>query len=89
MFHEGGPTTLINICPQDAAILIDDIEVYQVKQYVGTPAGHKHRFYTGKTFNLSWDAVDGADSYLLNVYTVKGDGVTRGEQEGDGNRICG
>lgn len=76
MFHDGGPTTLINICPQDAAILIDDIEVYQVKQYVGTPAGHKHRFYTGKTFNLSWDAVDGADSYLLNVYTVKGDGVT-------------
>lgn len=32
MFHEGGPTTLINICPQDAAILIDDIQVYQVKR---------------------------------------------------------
>ena len=76
MFYGGGKTTLVNICPQDCGILIDDIEVYQVDQYVNTPVAHNHRYYTGKTFNLSWDAVDGADKYLLDVYTVQGDGAT-------------
>lgn len=76
MFYGGESTTLINICSENVPILVDDIEVYQVKQYVGTPVAHNHRYYTGKTFNLSWDKVDGADKYLLDVYTVQGDGVT-------------
>lgn len=76
MFQNAGKTTLINFCAMDAPIYIDDIQIYQVKQYVNTPVPHGHRYYTGKTFNLSWDAVEGAESYKLNVYTVKGDGVT-------------
>ena len=76
MFQNGGKTTLINICATDAPIYVDDIQVYQVNQFVHTPVPHGHRYYTGKTFNLHWDAVEGADNYKLNVYTVKGDGVT-------------
>lgn len=89
MFYGGGKTTLINICPNDVAILIDDIEVYQVKQYVGTPVAHKHRYYTGSSFNLSWDKVEGADKYILNVYTVKGDGVTPNDYLAENQEVSG
>lgn len=76
MFYGGGPTTLINIVAQDVPILVDDIEVFQVDPYVGMPTANKHKHYEGTSFDLSWNATKNADKYLLNLYTVKADGMT-------------
>lgn len=74
LFYGGGPTTLFNIVPQDAAIYVDNIRVYQIRQTVGTPTSARHRYYTGDEFNLIWSKAEGAESYLINLYTLNSDG---------------
>lgn len=72
-FYEGGEYTLFNIVNYSAPVLIDNVRVFQVDQYVATPTPNAHKNYsrvddnTAK-FDLSWSAVDGAESYVLNVY---------------------
>lgn len=72
-FYEGGEYTLFNIVNYSAPVLIDNVRVFQVDQYVATPTPNPHKNYarvddnTAK-FDLSWSAVDGAESYVLNVY---------------------
>lgn len=77
MFLGGGPTTLFLIFiegPDPQPVYIDDVEVYQVKQYVGTPSVLPHTDYVGEgaeaSFTANWTAVEGAEGYLLNVYTL-------------------
>lgn len=74
LFYGAGPTTLINICPQDIAIFVDNIRVYQIAQTVGTPTAARHRYYHGEDFNLVWNKANNAESYLLNVFTVDDNG---------------
>jgi len=67
--YGGGPTSMFNIVSYDElAIFIDDIEVYQIDQYVHTPVTLPYSQYTGTSFCANWQAVEGAESYLLDVY---------------------
>ena len=73
MFYGGGGYTLFNIVAMDASILVDDVKVYQINQYTGTPTPMKHFNYMGNDdytaqFDLKWSKVPEADSYILNVY---------------------
>lgn len=78
-FCEGGEYTLFNIVNYSAPVLIDNVRVFQVDQYVATPTPNAHKNYsrvddnTAK-FDLSWSAVDGAESYVLNVYDKDSNG---------------
>lgn len=78
-FYEGGAYTLFNIVNYSAPVLIDNVRVFQVDQYVATPTPNPHKNYarvddnTAK-FDLSWSAVDGAESYVLNVYDKDANG---------------
>lgn len=70
VFYNCGPTTLFNIVSYDnLSIFIDDLEVYQIDQYVHTPIVLPYSNYTGTSFQANWEAVDGAESYLLDVYS--------------------
>lgn len=69
-FYGGGKYTIFNIVMYPTApVYIDDVTVYQIDQYVDTPVTRPHSAYTGKSFDANWEAVDGADGYLLDVYT--------------------
>lgn len=78
-FYEGGEYTLFNIVNYSAPVLIDNVRVFQVDQYVATPTPNPHKNYarvddnTAK-FDLSWSAVNGAESYVLNVYDKDANG---------------
>lgn len=78
-FYEGGEYTLFNIVNYSAPVLIDNVRVFQVDQYVATPTPNPHKNYarvddnTAK-FDLSWSVVDGAESYVLNVYDKDANG---------------
>jgi len=71
LFYGGGPTTLFNIVPMDmCAFYMDNIKVYSLKQYISTPQLLKHSEYKGSSFKANWEPVEGAESYLVSVYTV-------------------
>lgn len=67
-----GPTTLFNMYTYGTSLLIDDLKIVQYDLYVGIPVLNKHTNYTGSSFDISWSAVEGADSYLVNVYNEQG-----------------
>lgn len=80
MFYGCGDYTLFNIYTPVDQILIDDVKVYQIDQYAPTTAGHKHDTYrrvddNTASFNISWDAVEGADGYLLDLYQLDDNGT--------------
>lgn len=69
--QNGGPTTLFTISANNAVeVILDDVEIFQYDLYVGIPNTHNHKNYQGTSFDLSWDAVEGADGYLVNVYSI-------------------
>lgn len=71
LFYGGGPTTLFNIVPMDlCAFYMDNLKVYSLKQYIATPQLLKHSEYKGTSFKANWKPVDGAESYLVSVYTI-------------------
>lgn len=73
MFYGGGKTTLINFVESSPVpVYIDDIRIFQIDQYVSTPVILPHSNYKGDCFDANWKAVEGAESYLLNVYSVDG-----------------
>ena len=66
---------LVNINDENnRKVLIDDVRVQQVDQYVETPHLLPHRAYTGNSFKPAWNKVEGADKYLVNVYNSDIDG---------------
>lgn len=79
MFYGGGSSTIFNIVSYTAPILVDNVRVFQVEQEVATPTPNHHTNYsrvddnTAK-FDISWNAVDGADSYVVNVYDKDANG---------------
>lgn len=52
-------------------IYFDYVKVYQVKPYVNMPTALPHTKYKGTSFNANWTKIKDAESYLLNVYSVK------------------
>lgn len=66
-----GPTSFFHIVASGGIeIILDNISIFQYDLYVDIPVLNKHTNYTGETFDISWSAVEGADSYLVNVYSV-------------------
>ena len=66
-----GPTSFFHIVASGGIeIIMDNISIFQYDLYVDIPVLNKHTNYTGETFDISWSAVEGADSYLVNVYSV-------------------
>lgn len=49
-------------------VYVDDIKVYQIKQHIGTPVMLPYTNYKGTNVDLNWKAVEGAESYIVNVY---------------------
>ena len=76
MYKGAGEYTLFNIYVQGQGsdnIYFDDMEVYQIDQFVSTPACLKHTNYTGNgelaSFNANWTKSEGAEYYTLDVYS--------------------
>ena len=64
-----GPTSFFNIVARGGVeIIMDNISIFQYDLYVDIPVLNNHTNYTGETFDISWEAVEGADSYLVNVF---------------------
>ena len=69
-FYGGGEYTLFNIVSVMAPVYIDNIEVFTVKQHIGTPTTLPHTNYEGTSFNANWTPVEGATGYKVNVFTL-------------------
>ena len=74
IFYGGGKTTLVSLVTMGEDVVLDDVKVYQIDQYVGTPTALPHRRYKGDSFQARWNKAEGADSYLLDVYETDGAG---------------
>lgn len=71
LFYGGGPTTMFNIMPRGKeAFYLDNLKIYTLKQHVATPTLRKHSEYKGTSFKANWEPVEGAESYLVSVYSV-------------------
>lgn len=71
-FYGGGPTTLFNIVSgfEQGGFYLDNLKIYTLKQHIATPVATKHSEYKGTSFKANWEAVEGAESYLVTVYSV-------------------
>ena len=69
-FYGGGEYTLFNIVSVMAPVYIDNIEVFTVKQHIGTPTTLPHTNYEGTSFDANWTLVEGATGYKVNVFTL-------------------
>lgn len=76
-FHGGDTTYLFNMYTAQTelgqkmgSIYLDDFEVLTVNPYVHMPEVLAHRQYNGDNFLARWTSVDGADGYLLDVYSL-------------------
>lgn len=69
-FYGGGEYTLFNIVSVMAPVYIDNIEVFTVKQHIGTPTTLPHTNYEGTSFDANWTPVEGAIGYKVNVFTL-------------------
>lgn len=48
---------------------LDDVKVFQIEQILPTPQVLPHTEYKGTAFTANWSEVDGADYYLVNLYS--------------------
>lgn len=69
-FYGGGEYTLFNIVSVMAPVYIDNIEVFTVKQHIGTPTTLPHTNYEGTSFDANWTPVESATGYKVNVFTL-------------------
>jgi len=69
-FYGGGEYTLFNIVSVMAPVYIDNVEVFTVKQHIGTPTTLPHTNYEGTSFDANWTPVEGATGYKVNVFTL-------------------
>lgn len=78
IFQGAGPSTLNNILGTgtEGGIFIDDVKIYSLRPYLKTPVLKRHTDFTGSSFVLNWSAVDGAEKYLVNVWSVNETGET-------------
>lgn len=80
LFRGADKSTFFNIVGQRGALerggdiygnsfYIDNIKVSVLKPFLNAPENLKMKYYKGDNFKLSWDKVDGAEKYLVDVYT--------------------
>lgn len=79
LYDEVGPTTIFIIGAETGSgsslnpFYVDDVELLQIEQVIASPELLPHSNYEGHgeyaSFQANWKAVEGAESYLLNVYT--------------------
>ena len=80
LFRGADKSTIFNIVGQRGALerggdiygnsfYIDNIKVSVLKPFLNAPENLKMKYYKGDNFKLSWDKVDGAEKYLVDVYT--------------------
>lgn len=80
LFRGADKSTIFNIVGQRGALerggdiygnsfYIDNIKVSVLKPFVNAPENLKMKYYKGDNFKLAWNKVDGADKYLVDVYT--------------------
>lgn len=65
-FSQGTAESYIQMWTYDGESFIDDIKISA--EGISAPQNLTVSKYMGTSAELSWDAVEGADSYLLNVY---------------------
>lgn len=72
LFMGCGPSTIMNIAGQGAGgqMWLDDVKVYQLVPHAGIPQPMTFKNFDGKSFQARWNKVDGADSYLLDVWRI-------------------
>lgn len=75
IFYGGGSYSIFNIVVNDHPVYIDNLEVYQIDQYVSTPKALPHTNYKGSSFDANWTKVAEAESYLLDVYSRSANGA--------------
>ena len=70
-FYGGEKSVILNLANfSGTSIYIDDIRVYQVGQPAQTPVALPYSDYKGTSWTANWEAGAGAESYLLDVYSV-------------------
>lgn len=80
LFRGADKSTIFNIVGQRGALerggdiygnsfYIDNIKVSVLKPFLNAPENLKMKYYKGDNFKLAWDKVDGAEKYLVDVYT--------------------
>lgn len=80
LFRGADKSTIFNIVGQRGALerggdiygnsfYIDNIKVSVLKPFVNAPENLQMKYYKGDNFKLAWDKVEGADKYLVDVYT--------------------
>ena len=53
-----------------AGVYIDDVEIKFLDPYVSAPVAKPHSNFTNDSFTANWESVDGADGYLIDLFTV-------------------
>lgn len=64
----------INAISYDNGIIVDDFRVTVDDNYVLTPSNLSTAHYGHDGFTVAWDAVDGVQDYLVNLYQLKPQG---------------
>lgn len=54
-------------------MLLDDVEIYKLKPYLAIPKVAPHTGFAADSFVANWAPVEGANSYLLDVYYMEPD----------------
>lgn len=57
----------------DTSVLFDDIEIKFLDPKVTPPVASAHSDFHLKGFTANWEPVEGADSYLVSLYTINAD----------------
>lgn len=71
---EGGTADCsIRFWPGSYFAFIRSVKVLQVRPELDSPVADAFTDYTGDSFTANWRAVEGADHYLLNVFTLDND----------------
>ena len=73
----GDPQNGIDPSDEPCQILIDDFKAYSVIPYLKMPSNLDYKNYKGEEFDLTWDAVEGAESYTVSVWELD---IQTGEQ---------
>ena len=66
----GDPQNGIDPSDEPCQILIDDFKAYSVIPYLKMPSNLGYKNYKGEEFDLTWDAVEGAESYEVSVWEL-------------------
>lgn len=73
-FTDGNATSNVQITAKAYPLFVDDITITQTDNgKPGTPVALEATYATDNGFTANWQAVDGADGYLLSVFTLDGE----------------